>query len=205
MDDRSDRPLESVLMSVRDALLKRLATSQNAAVENAVEAALSQALPHEQQDLAQVLLERNRRPGWIALVRAFHKLPEELQNHLLHQPKDLFGPLSDTMEDDEGNGRMNVIEIVRKAADPKLTFLLTEALSDVRPEVRSHAAHAILELILCYYRQAHCISAAARFNGGTRDQRHRAQCTIRFHAAANPIRDRSRSSPQGGGLRPAAI
>src|SRR3974390_518205 len=98
-------------MSVREALLKHLAMSRNAAVEGAVEAALGQALPHEQRQLADALLERNRRPGWVALVRAFHNLPEELQNHLLDLPKDLFGPLSDTMEDDAGSGRMNVIAI----------------------------------------------------------------------------------------------
>lgn len=137
-------------MSVRQAILQRLRASSNAAVEPAVEAALAHATPREQRELAEVLLTRGRRPGWIALVRCFHQLPDDLQDYLLEHPKDLFGPLSDTMDDGRGAGRVNVIEIVRKAADPKLLFLLTEALSDGRAEVRQLAAAAILEAIRRY-------------------------------------------------------
>jgi HEAT repeat protein len=138
-------------MAVHTRLLEALRDSPNAAVEAAVERALPLAPPDEQRALAQVLLARDRRTGWIALVRCFNHLPEDLQEQLLARPQELFGPLSDTINDNAGQGRANVIDIVRKAADPKLVFLLTETLSDARTEVRHLAARAILEAIRRYH------------------------------------------------------
>lgn len=134
-------------MSVRQNILQRLANSRNAAVERVVEVALVAATPAQQAELAQVLLHRNRRAGWVALIRRFDQLAPDIQDRLLANPRELFGPLSDTMEHADGNARTNVIDIVRKAADPRMVFLLTEALSDGRNEVRQLAAESLLESV----------------------------------------------------------
>lgn len=135
-------------MAIRQQLLAHLKASENGAVEAAIAGALAHAPPQEQRELAAVLMERNRRPGWIALVRCFDVLPKDLQEHLLANSRNLSGPLSDSLADT--SARSNVIDIVRKAADPKLVYLLTETLSDSRPVVRALAARAILEAIRRY-------------------------------------------------------
>ena len=137
-------------MPIRQAMLRQLSASKNAAVERVIEAALVYAQGAEQLELAQVLLDRNRRAGWAALIRHFDRLDESLQQQLLSNPRDLFGPLRDTMEDADGNGRANGISIIRRTADPKLVFLLTEALADSRDAVRELAAASFLEAIRKY-------------------------------------------------------
>lgn len=137
-------------MAVRDKLLQRLESTANLAAEEAIAQALTQATPQEQRPLVELIMRRNRRPGWITLIRNFDALPHDLQQLLLSNPRDLFGPLSDSLNDNESQARANVIEIVRKAADFRLIFLLTETLTDARTEVRGLAAEAILEAIRRY-------------------------------------------------------
>jgi hypothetical protein len=134
-------------MSLRPAILKQLTLSRNGAVERVVELALLEAAPGEQKELARVLLDRNRRGGWVALIRLFDRLDEEIQNEIVSRPRDLFGPLSETMHDSEGPARENVIQIVRRCADGKLVYLLAEALMDGRPEVREMAGNSLLDAV----------------------------------------------------------
>jgi len=134
-------------MSVRQNILERLTESRNVAVEHAVELALADASPAEQIQLAEVLLERNRRPGWIALIRAFDRLDESIREKIIARPRDLFGPLFECSQDPEGPARENVITIVRSCADGKLVHLLAETLMDARVEVRELAAKSLLEAI----------------------------------------------------------
>jgi HEAT repeat protein len=134
-------------MSVRHALLQRLTDSPNLAVERAVEAALAACAPAEQRDLAEVLLTRNRRSGWVALIRAFDRLDESIQQKLLARPRDLFGPLAETMQDVDGPARANVIAIVQRCADARLVYLLAESLMDNRPEVRDLAGRSLLDTV----------------------------------------------------------
>ncbi len=137
-------------MPIRQAMLQQLVASKNAAVERVIEATLVHAHGAEQLELAHILLERNRRAGWVALIRNFDRLDQTLQAELLNHPRNLFGPLRDTMEDVNGNGRANGISIIRRTADPKLVFLLTEALADARVPVRELAAQSFLEAIRRY-------------------------------------------------------
>ncbi len=148
-------------MSARPAILKKLAESHNLAVERAVELALADAAPHEQAQLAEVLLERNQRPGWVAMIRAFHKLDPVIQQKLLQRPRDLFGPLADTMQDPEGPARENVIAIVQQCTDVRLVYLLAEALMDARPEVRAMAGNSLLEVVRRHWEAVHGTSPAA--------------------------------------------
>lgn len=134
-------------MSARPALLKKLAASSNFAVERAVELALPGAAPREQAELAEVLLERNQRAGWVAMIRSFHLLAEPIRQKILQRPRDLFGPLADTMQDAEGHARENVISIVKQCTDVRLAYLLAEALMDARAEVRSLAGNSLLEIV----------------------------------------------------------
>lgn len=140
-------------MSLRSAILAQLTTSRNLAVERAIEAALAGASPAEQHELAEVLLQRNHRLGWVALIRAFNTLDEPLRRKLVARPRDLFGPLAETMQDSEGPARENVIAIVRQCADARLVYLLAEALMDPRPEVRELAGKSLLDTV-----RRHCES-----------------------------------------------
>lgn len=134
-------------MAISQAILQSLKASKNLAVEPAVAMALPHAPPAEQDALADVLIERNHRAGWVALIRSFDQLHEGLQRRILDRPRDLFAPLADTMDDPTGNARGNVIRIVRQVADTKLIYLLAEALMDARPEVRELAGTTMLDAI----------------------------------------------------------
>jgi HEAT repeat protein len=142
-------------MSVRATILKRLAESRNTAVERAVETALLEASPAEQKELAEVLLERNKRSGWSTLIRVFHRLEEPLREKVLMRPRDLFGPLAETMRDSEGPARENVIAIVQRCSDVRLVYLLAEALIDARTEVRTLAGNSLLEAVRLHWRKRH--------------------------------------------------
>ncbi len=142
-------------MSVRADILKTLANSRNVAAERALEAALREATGAEQAELADVLMERNRRGGWVALIRNFHKLDGAIQEKMLGRPRDLFGPLAETMHDSRGPARENVIAIVRRCADARLVYLLAEALLDARPEVRALAGHSLLDAVRRHWQALH--------------------------------------------------
>ncbi|HVX87034.1 MAG TPA: HEAT repeat domain-containing protein [Phycisphaerae bacterium] len=134
-------------MSARQAILKKLLASRNVAVERMADRVLAAALPHQQHELAQLLLERNKRGGWVALIRAFNSLDETVRRDMVARPRELFGPLAETMQDSDGPSRENVITIVRECADAKLTYLLVEALIDARQAVRELAGRALLEAV----------------------------------------------------------
>ena len=136
--------------SARQLILKRLADSHNAAVERVVECALEATTGDDQASLVDVLVRRNHRTGWIAMIRQFDRMSPELQDKLLDHPRELFGPLSEAIGDNQGAGRTNVIEIIRKASDPRLVLLLIEALSDSREEVRQLAARSFVDAIRAY-------------------------------------------------------
>ncbi len=132
-------------MSVRKAILQRLTDSANLAVEPILEHALSAGpSPAEQQELFDIIAARNLRPGWAALVKVYDQLSEEVREQLLARHSELFRPLSDAMQNTEGPARPNVIEIIRRSADPRLVYLLAQALMDSRPEVRELAGQSLL-------------------------------------------------------------
>ena len=139
-------------MSARAGILKKLIASPNLAAERAIEAALVEATPSEQVALADVLLERNRRSGWVTLIRAFHKLDETIREKVLARPRDLFGPLAETIQDSEGPVRENVIAIVQRCTDVRLVYLLAEAMMDARAEVRTLAGNSLLEAVRQHWR-----------------------------------------------------
>jgi hypothetical protein len=141
-------------MSARHAILEHLLSTRNAATERVIDTVLAEAPPQEQWELSQVLLKRNRRAGWVTLIRAFNRLDERVQGQMVANPRDLFGPLAETMQDSDGPSRENVIAIVRRCADVKLTFLLAEALVDRRPTVRELAGRALLETMRVYQSRA---------------------------------------------------
>src|SRR4051812_20868723 len=134
-------------MSTRAAILARLTSSANLAVERAIETALPTSRGTEQHQLADVLMQRNHRAGWVALIRTFHTLEESVREKMLARPRDLFGPLAETMQDSDGPARENVIGIIQRCSDVHLVYLLAEALTDARPEVRTIAANSLLEAV----------------------------------------------------------
>jgi hypothetical protein len=142
-------------MSARQSILSALTASANHAVERVIELALPDALPHEQEQLADVLLERNRRPGWVALIRSFDRLSDPVQLKIISRPRDLFGPLAECSHEPEGPTRQNVITIVRRVADGKLVYLLAEALMDARQEVRELAGKTLLDAVRNHIAQQH--------------------------------------------------
>ena len=137
-------------MALRPDILKHLAASKNLAVERTIEMTLPHATAEEQQQLADVLLQRDRRAGWVTLIRAFDRLNEALQERLIGQPRELFGPLSEALQDSEGPARKNVIQIIRRCGDLRMVNLLAQALMDNRDEVRGLAGQALLESVRRY-------------------------------------------------------
>lgn len=134
-------------MSARARILKKLLATPNLAAERAVEAALVEATPAERMELSDVLLERNHRAGWVTLIRSFHRLEEPIREKILARPRDLFGPLTETIRDSDGPVRENVITIVQRCTDVRLVYLLAEAMMDARPEVRTMAGNSLLEAV----------------------------------------------------------
>jgi hypothetical protein len=132
-------------MSVRKAILQRLSDSTNLAVEPVIECALlADPSPNEQLELFDIIAARNMRAGWVGLIKAYQGLTDEVRDKLLERHRDLFRPLSEAMQDIEGPARLNVIDIIRRAADPRLVYLLAQALIDSRPEVRDLAGESLL-------------------------------------------------------------
>jgi hypothetical protein len=139
-------------MPISVAILKQLAASNNSAVERTIEATLPHATAEEQGQLAEVLLSRSRRGGWVALIRTFDRLDGALQDRLVKRPREIYGPLSEAMQDSTGPGRSNVIRIVRRCADNRMIYLLAQALMDGRGDVREQAGEALLESVRRYRR-----------------------------------------------------
>lgn len=150
-------------MSVRDKILQRLTRSKNLSVERVIEAALTERGrgSRGEYELVQVLLARGQRAGRVALVKAFDRLGEDTQEKLLAQPRELFGPLAEAMKDSEGPARLNAIEIVRRSGNPRLAYLLAEAMIDARPEVRDLAGNSLLEAVRKYRQRSEtcCVDA----------------------------------------------
>lgn len=139
-------------MPISVAILQQLAASNNSAVERTIEATLPHAPAEEQGQLAEVLLSRSRRGGWVALIRTFDRLDGALQDRLVARPREIYGPLSEAMQDSTGPGRSNVIRIVRRCADNRMIYLLAQALMDGRGDVREQAGEALLESVRRYRR-----------------------------------------------------
>jgi HEAT repeat protein len=141
-------------MSVRKTILQRLASSANLAVEPVLECALfARPSPSEQQELFAIIETRDVRAGWAALIKVYEQLSEEIQARLIQRHSQLFRPLSDVMQDTEGPARFNVIEIIRRSEDPRLVYLLAQALMDNRPEVRELAGQSLLAAAVRHHEQ----------------------------------------------------
>src|SRR5207244_32374 len=84
------------------------------------------------------------------------KLHESVRQKILARPRDLFGPLSETMQDSQGPARENVIAIVQACADARLVYLLAEALMDPRMPVRELAGKSFHDTVrrCCYHEPA---------------------------------------------------
>jgi HEAT repeat protein len=137
-------------MAVQARLLEQLIQTRNNAAEQAIAIALANCSPEEQGQLVDVLLKRNRRAGWVALIRHFDRLDDANRGKLVARPRDLFGPLAESMQDSAGSARENVIKIVQHCSDPRLVYLLAEALMDNRHEVRELAGKSLLETVRRY-------------------------------------------------------
>ncbi len=137
-------------MTTRHDILQHLLATKNLAAERVVDVILGDATAPEQRELADLLLKRNKRTGWVALIRAFDRLDESVRRQVVASPRDLFGPLAETMQDSDGPARENVIAIVRQCADVKLTYLLAQALIDARPVVRDLAGRALTESVRAF-------------------------------------------------------
>ncbi len=134
-------------MTVRADILERISKTRNGAAETVLAQALALATVQEQRPIVDILIQRGQRGGWIALIRYFDRLSDEDRARILAQPRELFGPLAEVMGDATGNGRENAIRIMRESADPKLVTLLTDALTDPRPEVRELAGQTLLDAV----------------------------------------------------------
>jgi HEAT repeat protein len=150
-------------MSNRKSILEKLKLSENAAVERVLDAAMTLTPTDSIPELVDVLLKRDRRSGWVTLIKHFDHLGETIQRSLMERPRELFGPLAESLDDSTGDARANVISIVRQSADAKLVYLLAQSLMDNRDEVRQMAAESLLEAIRRYRRDGH-LSADAPDN-----------------------------------------
>ena len=140
-------------MSQRQAIMEQLIRSKNQAVERTIELVFAHGTLDEQRELAEVLLKRNNRAGWVALIRSFDRLDDSIKAWLVERPKDLFGPLSESMQNSTGPARENVIRIVRHCAEVRLVYLLAESLMDSRTDVRELAGKSLLEAVHRYHAQ----------------------------------------------------
>jgi len=136
-------------MSVRKGILQRLTASPNLSVERILEHALrANPSPKEQQELFDIIATRNKRAGWVALIKSYDRLTDEIREQLLERRRELFLPLSEAMQDLDGQTRPNALEIIRRCDDPRLAYLLAQALIDVRQEVRELAGQSLLVAVM---------------------------------------------------------
>jgi len=134
-------------MSIRSNILKRIAETHNGAAEMVLEQALTMATGTEQQTLVDILITRNTRLGWVALIRNFQCLSDTDQTRILQKGRELYGPLAEAMGEGTGQARENAITIVRTLADCKLLTLLPDALVDTRQSIRQIAGHTLLDAV----------------------------------------------------------
>src|SRR6188768_4017588 len=109
-------------------------------------------------------MERNRRGGWIALIRAYHVLDESIRAKMMTRPRDLFGPLAETMQDSDGPARENMIAIVQRCSDVRLVYLLAEAMTDPRPDVRTLAGNSLLDAVRRHSQAVHSEATECTLN-----------------------------------------
>ena len=101
--------------------------------------------PAEQEELFDVVAERNKRAGWIAAIKAYDRLSLDIQTKLIDRRREIYGPLSEAMQiTSKVRTRGNVLEIVRLLL-PDLRLSVSAGhggLIDARPEVREIAGRS---------------------------------------------------------------
>lgn len=128
------------------AIFRALAYSDNLAADDALIAALPEAELQAQERIVEAVLIRRKPTGLMGLVAYYHKLDNTLQQRILGACDRLYGALRDCRAVEEPEARLNIIDIILKAKQYRLAYLLTSLLRDRAPRVREAAAVAIRTL-----------------------------------------------------------
>ncbi len=129
-----------------DQLYEHLETIRDVSVDRALAAALPTADAAALTRIARLLLTRGEPAGTIGLVLHFHRLPRALQQEVVAHVPALYRPLREAAGRTRGEGPANVVEIVHRAADAHLTYLVADQLRHNDEPLRRRASACLLEL-----------------------------------------------------------
>ena len=133
-------------MPAANAIIEYLNTLEDPAVDQAVAAALSSADDQSLTKLANMLLLRGDPRGLLAIVLQFHRFDNHLQSQIVAQADRFYSSLREAARRRSETTHLNIIEVVRRARDARLTYLLADELKHAQPTVCAAAADALLEL-----------------------------------------------------------
>jgi hypothetical protein len=137
-----------------EVLIQALTVNPDPAIGPALAAALPTADPAAIHFIAAGLLDRPNPEGKVGLILFFHRLPDDIQSHIIDRVDDLHGPLGEAaaftkpVSSDSSifQGALNAIRIIAAARSARSAHILTEQLRHPAPEVRRLAAETLLEL-----------------------------------------------------------
>ena len=108
--------------------------------------ALATADPFTANLITQALLVRGDAEGLLGLVLQFHRLPDDAQTTIVQHGNNLYCPLRQASTHQTQDGPRNVLTIVRRSGDTKLTYLVLDLLRHGSVELRRQAAECLLDL-----------------------------------------------------------
>jgi len=103
---------------------------------------------------ARAILKSDRRGVVPKLIESFDKLSPKVGDALVRHLDNFIYPLREILDQGEVQARANTVEIIIRANQVKLAYLLVQALSDVDEKIASRALDGLKQLTEHYHRQA---------------------------------------------------
>ncbi len=117
-----------------------LLDAPNLAIDDALIEVLPQLDADERLWAVETLLARGQERGMLALVAAFSGLDEVLQEQIITRSDRLFTGARLAVTDKSAEVRLSAIKFIQRVDDPRLSYLLAEALRIACPKTRAAAA-----------------------------------------------------------------
>jgi len=127
-------------------ILERLTAEVDPRIDQALADALPTADPATRDQVLRRLLERQTLPGLTGLVRCFHLLAAEQQELVLERAGDLAAALREAGRSDDLQERLNMIEIVRRAAEVRMAYLVADQLREADSRLTKAAASMLFQV-----------------------------------------------------------
>jgi len=133
-------------MASRQSILEYMNSLDDPSVDQAMAAALPSADEKTLMQLVQLLLERGQSRGLLGVILNYHRLPPRMQSAVVSRVDEFYSSLREASKRRATTSRSNVIDIVRRARNAKLTYLLADELRHGPPDLCDQSADALLEL-----------------------------------------------------------